>query len=216
MIFKRRRQRACQQARLWLTQRAEDGLADKTAVRLETHLADCPACRDWSRRADYLDGRLLAEHPPYHRLTPADAAHIRSRIHQRIWRKSIMLQTRQALQGAATLIVLAALTAVFIFWQRQTVQPLLEATPPAVTETEQVTLTLAVDGSALPRYRPLIDAFEQENEDIRVRLVSLDEVADADESNICGPGPLPLTFFLTAPTGREIPNFCWIYGRCWP
>jgi ABC-type glycerol-3-phosphate transport system substrate-binding protein len=56
--------------------------------------------------------------------------------------------------------------------------------PPAVTQREQVTITLAVDGGALPRYRPLIAAFEQENEAIRVRLVSLEEVADADESNV--------------------------------
>jgi ABC-type glycerol-3-phosphate transport system substrate-binding protein len=179
MIFKRRRQRACQQARLWLTQRAEDGLADKTAARLETHLADCPACRDWSRRADYLDGRLLAEQPAYHRLTPADAAHIRSRIHQGIWRKSIMLQTRQALQGAATLIVLAALTAVFIFWQRQTVQPLLDATPTA-GPVGRATLTLAVPDGASERYRALAEAFMAGNEGVTIHVESMNRLIGND------------------------------------
>jgi ABC-type glycerol-3-phosphate transport system substrate-binding protein len=179
MIFKRRRQRACQQARLWLTQRAEDGLADKTAARLETHLAGCPACREWSRPADSPDGRLLAEQPAYRRLTPADAAHIRSRIHQGIWRKSIMLQTRQALQGAATLIVLAALTAVFIFWQRQTVQPLLDATPTA-GPVGRATLTLAVPDGASERYRALAEAFMADNEGVTIHVESMNRLTGSD------------------------------------
>jgi multiple sugar transport system substrate-binding protein len=57
-------------------------------------------------------------------------------------------------------------------------------TAPAVTQTEQVTITLAVEGSSLNRYRPLIEAFEEENPHIRVRLVNTGEVADADESGI--------------------------------
>jgi ABC-type glycerol-3-phosphate transport system substrate-binding protein len=57
-------------------------------------------------------------------------------------------------------------------------------TAPAVTQTEQVTITLAVEGTSLNRYRPLIDAFEEENPHIRVRLVNTGEVADPDESGI--------------------------------
>jgi multiple sugar transport system substrate-binding protein len=57
-------------------------------------------------------------------------------------------------------------------------------TAPAVTQTEQVTITLAVEGSSLNRYRPLIEAFQQENPHIRVRLVNTGEVADPDESGI--------------------------------
>jgi multiple sugar transport system substrate-binding protein len=57
-------------------------------------------------------------------------------------------------------------------------------TAPAVTQTEQVTITLAVEGSSLNRYRPLIEAFEEENPTIRVRLVNTGEVADRDESGI--------------------------------
>ncbi|MFO7539089.1 MAG: extracellular solute-binding protein, partial [Chloroflexota bacterium] len=55
---------------------------------------------------------------------------------------------------------------------------------PAVPQTEQVTLTLAVEGSSLNRYQPLIEAFEQENPHIRVRLVNINEVANPDESGI--------------------------------
>jgi multiple sugar transport system substrate-binding protein len=55
---------------------------------------------------------------------------------------------------------------------------------PAITQTEQVTITLAVGGSSLNRYRPLIDAFEEENPHIRVRLVNTGEVADPNESGI--------------------------------
>jgi multiple sugar transport system substrate-binding protein len=57
-------------------------------------------------------------------------------------------------------------------------------TAPAVTQTEQVTITLAAEGSSLNRYRSLIEAFEEENPTIRVRLVNTGEVADADESGI--------------------------------
>ncbi len=57
-------------------------------------------------------------------------------------------------------------------------------TAPAITQTEQMTITLAVDGSGLNRYRPLIEAFEEENPHIRVRLVNTGEVADPDESGI--------------------------------
>jgi ABC-type glycerol-3-phosphate transport system substrate-binding protein len=57
-------------------------------------------------------------------------------------------------------------------------------TAAAVTQTEQVTITLAVEGSSLNRYRSLLEAFEEENPHIRVRLVNTGEVADADESGI--------------------------------
>jgi ABC-type glycerol-3-phosphate transport system substrate-binding protein len=176
--------RACRRMRGLLTAQIDDRLPDDTAARLAAHLADCPRCRQWVRQEEALRDRLRYEIEPPHAINPAAALRNRQRIQQRIRRKSIMWHTKQALQGAATLVVLAALTAVFIFWQRQTVQPLLEATPPAVSETEHVTLTLAVDGGSLPHYRPLIAAFEQENEDIRVRLVSLDEVANPGESGI--------------------------------
>jgi ABC-type glycerol-3-phosphate transport system substrate-binding protein len=181
MIFKRRRQRACQQARLWLTQRMEDGLADKTAARLAAHLAGCPTCREWSRQVEYLDGRLQAEQPPYRTLAPADAAYIRAHVQRYTWRKSIMLQSRQAVQGAVTLIFLAVLTAVFIFWQRQSVQPLLEATRAA--SEAQLMVTLAVSTGELGRYRPLVEQFEQEHPHIRVRLVSTGDVVNPDEEN---------------------------------
>ena len=57
-------------------------------------------------------------------------------------------------------------------------------TAPAVTQTEQVTLTLALEGSSLNRYQPLIEAFEADHRHIRVRLVNVNEVADPDESGI--------------------------------
>jgi multiple sugar transport system substrate-binding protein len=57
-------------------------------------------------------------------------------------------------------------------------------TVPAVIQAEQVTITLAVESGSLNRYRPLLEAFEEENSHIRVRLVNTGEVAVPDESGI--------------------------------
>jgi ABC-type glycerol-3-phosphate transport system substrate-binding protein len=67
---------------------------------------------------------------------------------------------------------------------RDALDPDAVVTAPAVIQPEQVTITLAVDGSSLNHYRPLIGAFAEENPTIQVRLVSLDEVADPDDSGI--------------------------------
>jgi multiple sugar transport system substrate-binding protein len=81
-------------------------------------------------------------------------------------------------------LILIILLLAFLTACRDAPGPEAVDTAPAVTQTEQVTITLAVDGSSLNRYRPLIEAFEEENPAIQVRLVSLDEVADPDESGI--------------------------------
>jgi ABC-type glycerol-3-phosphate transport system substrate-binding protein len=81
-------------------------------------------------------------------------------------------------------LILIILLLAFLTACRDAPGPEAVGTAPAVTQTEQVTITLAVEGSSLNRYRPLIEAFEEENPAIQVRLVSLDEVADPDESGI--------------------------------
>lgn len=55
---------------------------------------------------------------------------------------------------------------------------------PAITQTEQVTITLAVEGSSLNSYSLLIATFEEENPTIQVRVVSPDDVAAFNENNI--------------------------------
>jgi ABC-type glycerol-3-phosphate transport system substrate-binding protein len=81
-------------------------------------------------------------------------------------------------------LILIILLLAFLTACRDAPGPEAIDTTPAVTQTEQVTITLAVEGSSLNRYRPLIEAFEEENPTIRVRLVNSGEVADADESGI--------------------------------
>ena len=73
---------------------------------------------------------------------------------------------------------------VFLTACRDAPGPEAADTAPAVPQTEQVTLTLAVEGSSLNRYQPLIEAFEADHAHIRVRLVNVNEVADPDESGI--------------------------------
>jgi ABC-type glycerol-3-phosphate transport system substrate-binding protein len=73
---------------------------------------------------------------------------------------------------------------IFLTACRESARPDPINTAPAVTHTEQVTITLAVEGSSLNRYRPLIDVFEEENPHIRVRLVNTGEVAYRNESGI--------------------------------
>ena len=50
--------------------------------------------------------------------------------------------------------------------------------------TEQILLTLAVEGGSLNHYRSLVDLFEEEYPHIQVRLASLSDVADPNESGI--------------------------------
>jgi multiple sugar transport system substrate-binding protein len=80
--------------------------------------------------------------------------------------------------------ITVVLLVVFLTACRDAPGPNAVGTAPAVTQTEQVTITLAVEDSNLNRYRPLIEAFEQENPNIRVRLVTIGDVADPDESGI--------------------------------
>jgi ABC-type glycerol-3-phosphate transport system substrate-binding protein len=81
-------------------------------------------------------------------------------------------------------LILHFLLLVFLAACRDAPGPNAVGTAPAVTQTEQVTITLAVEDSSLNRYRPLVEAFEQENPNIRVRLVTIGDVADPDESGI--------------------------------
>ncbi len=81
-------------------------------------------------------------------------------------------------------LILIILLLAFLVACRDAPGPDAIDTAPAVTQTEQVKITLAVDGSSLNRYRPLLEAFGEENPHIRVRLVNTGEVADPDESGI--------------------------------
>ena len=56
-------------------------------------------------------------------------------------------------------------------------------TAPAVTQTEQVTITLAMSESNLAGYRPLIEQFEAQYSHIRVRLVAESEIISIEETN---------------------------------
>jgi hypothetical protein len=158
------------------------------AWAITAHLEQCAACQAMVRQESQRLERFRALGGAVRRLPPHAAAQMRRNVRQRLYWRFMMQQTTRTIQGAFALLALILITGgVFWWWQQSEIEPLATtppATPAAVTEAEQVTLTLAVESSALPRYRPLIAAFEQENEDIRIRLVSLDEVADPDESGI--------------------------------
>jgi multiple sugar transport system substrate-binding protein len=166
----------------------DGALPPAQAWAITAHLEQCAACQAMVRQESQRLERFRALGGAVRRLPPHAAAQMRRNVRQRLYWRFMMQQTTRTIQGAFALLALILITGgVFWWWQQSEIEPLATtppATPAAVTEAEQVTLTLAVESSALPRYRPLIAAFEQENEDIRVRLVSLDEVADPGESGI--------------------------------
>jgi len=74
---------------------------------------------------------------------------------------------------------------------------------PAVTQTEQVTITLAVAESDLAGYRPLIEQFEAQHSHIRVRLVAESEIASNDEPDRVAALAAVADVFAYSPTIHE-------------
>ncbi len=185
-LFRRREEKECEAVGLLLArQLGKDPLSPAEAARLESHLATCPACQERVRQEQFIHGRFQLEMPPIHRLSPADAAQIQAQVQRRLWRKKLMLQTKETVRGLAALVLLILfVAAVFWWWQSYDLESLAPINTPIPQEPEQVTITLAVESGSLNRYRPLLEAFEEENPHIRVRLVNTGEVADPDESGI--------------------------------
>jgi ABC-type glycerol-3-phosphate transport system substrate-binding protein len=183
--FRKKQTHSCATTRRRLSMQLEGDLPPAEAEELAAHLAGCAECRRWAGAEQALHRRLLAEVEPPWIMPPAARAYNRSQIRRRLRRKKLMLQTRQAVRGLAALVMLLLFAAaVFWWWQNYDLESLAPINTPIPQETEQVTITLAVEGSSLNRYRPLIEAFEQENPHIRVRLVNISDVADPDESGI--------------------------------
>ncbi|MFO7540659.1 MAG: extracellular solute-binding protein [Chloroflexota bacterium] len=183
--FRNNQTHPCTTMRPRLSRQLEGDLPPAAAEELAAHLADCSECRRWAGAEQALHKRLLAEVEPPWIMPPAARAYNRSQIRRRLRRKNLMVQTRQTVRGLAALVMLLLFTAgLFWWWQNYDLESLAPINTPIPQETEQVTITLAVEGSSLSRYQPLIEAFEQENPHIRVRLVNTSEVADPDESGI--------------------------------
>jgi ABC-type glycerol-3-phosphate transport system substrate-binding protein len=175
----------CREARSLVVQQLDDQLPGPAAARLNAHLATCPACRYWARQEEALRDRLRFELDPPWTLTAAAATHNRAQILARVRRKSIMVQTRQAAQGLVALALLIVVAAgLLLWWQNNPPTPLVPDATPAPQEADQVVLILAVESTSLSRYQPLIEQFEAEQPHIRVRLVSVGDVANGDDSGI--------------------------------
>jgi ABC-type glycerol-3-phosphate transport system substrate-binding protein len=76
-------------------------------------------------------------------------------------------------------------------------------TAPAVTQTEQVTITLAVSESDLAGYRPLIEQFEAQYSHIRVRLVADSEIISSEEPDRIAALAAFADLFAYSPTIHE-------------
>jgi len=173
----------CRAARGLMERYADGRLPDKTAVAFENHLANCAACRQLAQEEpQWLNG--LRHAPRWQRLSAAETAVIRQKLYRSMNRRMIMRNTATLIQSAATLFLLALVVGLFVWWQRQEIEPLATTPPatPAAVEADQVAIALAVDSASLNRYRPLIELFEAEHPHIRVRLAEVTAVANPDES----------------------------------
>ena len=76
-------------------------------------------------------------------------------------------------------------------------------TAPAVMQTEQVTITLTVAESDLAGYRPLIEQFETQHSDIRVRLVAESEIVSSEETDRIAALAAAADVFTYSPTIQD-------------
>jgi ABC-type glycerol-3-phosphate transport system substrate-binding protein len=180
-LFRRREEKECEAVGLLLArQLGKDPLSAAETARLESHLATCPACQERARQEQFIHGRFQLEMPPIHRLSPADAAHIQSQVQRRLWRKKLMIQSRQAVRGLAALVMLLLFTAaVFWWWQNYDLESLAPINPPVPEQTE-ATLTLAVPDGTTERYRTLAEAFMGDYEGIIVQIESSGDLTHDD------------------------------------
>jgi ABC-type glycerol-3-phosphate transport system substrate-binding protein len=183
--FRHREEKECEAVGLLLArQLGKDPLSAAEAARLESHLATCPACQERARQEQFIHGRFHREMPPIHRLSPANAAHIQAQVQRRLWRKKLMLQTKETVRGLAALVLLILFAAaVFWWWRNFDLDALAPINTPILQEAEQVTITLAVAESNLAGYRPLIEQFEAQHNHIRVRLVAESEIISSEETD---------------------------------
>jgi ABC-type glycerol-3-phosphate transport system substrate-binding protein len=177
--FRRREEKECEAAGLLLArQLGKDPLSAAETARLESHLATCPACRERARQEQFIHGRFQLEMPPIHRLSPTDAAHIQTQVQRRLWRKKLMLQTRQTVRGLAALVLLILFAAgVFWWWQSYDLQSLAPISLEAETDQTETTtvITFAAPASHERLYTPLMEQFQEANPTIAIQFVPLDE-----------------------------------------
>ncbi len=100
-------------------------------------------------------------------------------------------------------LILIILLLVFLAACRDAPGPEVIDTAPAVTQTEQVTITLAVAESDLAAYRPLIEQFEAQHSQIRVRLVAESEIVSRDEPDRVAALAATADLFTYSPTIHE-------------
>jgi ABC-type glycerol-3-phosphate transport system substrate-binding protein len=100
-------------------------------------------------------------------------------------------------------LILIILLLAFLTACRDAPGPEAIDTAPAVTQTEQVTITLAVAEGNLAGYRPLIEQFEAQYSHIRVRLVAESEIISSEEPDRIAALAAAADLFAYSPTIHE-------------
>jgi ABC-type glycerol-3-phosphate transport system substrate-binding protein len=100
-------------------------------------------------------------------------------------------------------LILIILLLAFLTACRDAPGPKAIDTAPAFTQTEQVTITLAVAESNLAGYRPLIEQFEAQYSHIRVHLVADSEIISSEEPDRIAALAASADLFAYSPTIHE-------------
>jgi multiple sugar transport system substrate-binding protein len=174
------------------------GLSASRRQAIQQHLASCGTCAASVHQAEVLEAELYAE-AARHRPTLARDAY--ERIQERIYRdirRGLIVQRTTRFAGkvvgmAALLALLIAILSVWLWVPQEDYgtagpevthvistpdggpAPTVDTAPPA-TGHERVVLRFAVYDWDQGRYWDLIEAFEGDNPDIQVKVVSIDQI----------------------------------------
>jgi ABC-type glycerol-3-phosphate transport system substrate-binding protein len=141
---------------------------------VRAHLDQCAGCRQELHREQRWIARLRAEPADITFLPPERAARIQQKLYQSMRRRIIMRNTGAFLQSTAALAALVLIVGLFIWWQRNGDWTAVTEPPPAETEAEAVTLTVAGAPSFQEMYEQLGQQFHEAHPLIQVQYVPLD------------------------------------------
>jgi multiple sugar transport system substrate-binding protein len=174
------------------------GLSASRRQAIHSHLSSCDSCATSVLEAEALEAELYAEAARRHpTLSPEASDRIQEQIYRRIRMGLVIQRTTQfvgrAVGMAAILALVIAVVAIWLWVPQEGdgtadpvvtrvistpdegLAPTVEATLPA-TGDEQVVLRFAVYDADQGRYWDLIEAFEADNPDIQIKVVSIDEI----------------------------------------
>ncbi len=205
-------------------ERVRDGrLPARETAALKAHVASCNVCHQRLKtEAGWL--AVLQTTPAPARLTPTERRAMQQALGRQMRRGMIMRNIRLSVQHILVLTALVLVVGAVVWWQTAVAPTQLEnpgiPSPAESLEavasageqnTKPIAIQFAVNDSEMMMYEGLVQAFESENPNRKIQLVSVNEILDFDPAS---GNLLPEDAALRMAQSADVFSNQQCYGRC--